>query len=443
MALDLIGKCGKFWLFMLTNFRLLFSLLWQPVSAVRTLRERAPVAFAVVTAWVAAWLYSMVAVVMAGYVQAGGKLQMNAALGSAAYGARSFLAAALIGNSIRAAMTAFMIVLFIAVIYVPFVILIANLFEQRASFSLVVREEYPAVASCALLSLAVSLLATMLPAVLIGWQSTWLQSDAVIGYFVLVVLIPLPIFAWLMTLVTGTIFRAGWVAAGGTVLLSLLSMIIMPLFIDATSFVCASPILMILLLFLLRDRVDDFMRSQRSRQSFKQNLQAATLNPADASAHYNLALLYQQRGELDAAIGSFQRAIEIDPNETDAHYQLGRIARWQNRLTEAVQHFETVIRQDQMHSHYEIWRETALVYYAAKQYPDALVMFDRFLEQRQSDAQARYWRGMTLFNLGRIGEAETEMQACIESVKSAPAYKYRTERQWLHLAQNFLRERQS
>ena len=428
---------------MLTNFRLLFSLLWQPVSAVRTLRERAPVAFAVVTAWVAAWVYSMVAVVMAGYVQAGGKLQMNAALGSAAYGARSFLAAALIGNSIRAAMTAFMIVLFIAVIYVPFVILIANLFEQRASFSLVVREEYPAVASCALLALAVSLLATMLPAVLIGWQSTWLQSDAVIGYFVLVVLIPLPIFAWLMTLVTGTIFRAGWVAAGGTVLLSLLSMIIMPLFIDATSFVCASPILLILLLFLLRDRVDDFMRSQRSRQSFKQNLQAATLNPADASAHYNLALLYQQRGELDAAIGSFQRAIEIDPNETDAHYQLGRIARWQNRLTEAVQHFETVIRQDQTHSHHEIWRETALVYYAAKQYPDALAMFDRFLEQRQSDAQARYWRGMTLFNLGRSGEAEAEMQACIESVKSAPAYKYRTERQWLHLAQNFLRERQS
>ncbi|HMV81938.1 MAG TPA: tetratricopeptide repeat protein [Blastocatellia bacterium] len=428
---------------MFTNFRLLFALLWQPVSAVRMLRERAPVAFAAVAAWVAAWVYSMVAVVMAGYVQAGGKLQMNTALGSAAYGARSFLAAALIGNSIRAAMTAFMIVLFIAVIYVPFVILIANLFEQRASFSLVVREEYPAMTSCALLSLAVSLLATMLPAVLIGWQSTWLQSDAVIGYFVLVVMIPLPIFAWLMTLVTGTIFRAGWVAAGGTVLLSLLSLIVMPLFIDATSFVCASPILLILLLFLLRDRVDDFMRSQRSRQSFRQNLQAATLNPADASAHYNLALLYQQRGELEAAIGSFQRAIEIDPNETDAHYQLGRIARWQNRLTDAVQHFETVVQQDSAHGHHEIWRETALVYYAAKQYPDALAMFDRFLDERQSDAQARYWRGMTLFNLGRIGEAETEMQACIESVKSAPAYKYRTERQWLHLAQNFLRERQS
>lgn len=428
---------------MFTNFRLLFALVWQPVSAIRSLRERAPVAFAVAIAWLMTWLYSMVAAVMASYVQAGGRPQMTAEMVSPAYGARSFLAAALIGNSIRAAMSALMIVLFVAVIYVPFVILIANLFEQRASFSLVVREEYAAMVSCALLSLAVSLFITILPAVLIGWQSTWLRSDAVIGYFVLLVVIPLPIFAWLMTLVTGTVFHTGWLAAVGTVLLSFLSMIIMPLFIDATSFICASPILMVILIFLLRDRVDDFMRSHRSRQSFKQNLHLATLNPADASAHYNLGLLYQQRGELDAAIGSFQRAIEIDSNETDAHYQLGRIARWQNRLNDAIQHFEKVVQQDAAHSHHEIWRETALVYYSAKQYPDALEMFDKFLLQRPSDAQARYWRGMTLFNLGRAGEAMEEMQTCIESVKTAPAYKYRTERQWLHLAQNFLRERQS
>lgn len=428
---------------MFTNLRLLFALLWQPISAIRTLRERAPVAFAVVSAWLMTWIYSMVAVAMAGYVQAGGRPQLTAEMASPAYGARSFLAALLLGNSIRAAMSAMMIVLFIAVIYVPFVILIANLFEQRASFSLVVREEYAAMVSCALLSLTVSLMVTILPAMLIGWQSTWLRSEAVIGYFVLVVVIPLPVFAWLMTLAVGTIFHSGWIAAAGAVLISFLSFITMPLFIDATSFVCASPILLVLLFFLLRDRVDDFMRSQRSRQSFKQNLQLATLNPADASAHYNLGLLYQQRGELDAALASFRRAIEIDPNETDAHYQLGRIARWQNRLNEAIQHFETVVQQDPTHSHHEIWRETALVYYSAKQYPDALEMFDKFLEQRQSDAQARYWRGMTLFNLGRISEAIAEMHACIESVKTAPAYKYRTERQWLHLAQNFLRERQS
>ncbi|MDQ3012219.1 MAG: tetratricopeptide repeat protein [Acidobacteriota bacterium] len=447
---------------MLTNFRLLFGLLfgllWQPMSAMRALRDRAPVAFAAIAALLMTWIYSLVAVVVADYVRAGGRPQPSPEMASAMYGVRSFWAAALLGSSVRALMTAAMIVLFIAVIYVPIVILIGNLFEQRGSFSVVVREEYAAMASCALMAQAVSLLITLLPAVLIGWQGAWLRSDAVMGYFVMVVVIPLPVFAWLMTLATGAVFMTGqigqigqigrpgqtnWLVAAGTVMISFLSLFLLPLFMDATSFVCASPILAILLLFLLRDRVDDFVRSQRARQSFNQNLQLATINPADASAHYNLGLLYQQRGDPDAAIRSFTRAIEIDPNETDTHYQLGRIARWQNRLTDAVQHFEKVIGQDDAHSHHEIWRETGLVYYSAKQYPDALEMFDKFLHQRPSDAQARYWHGMTLFNLGRTTEAVTAMQACIESVKTAPAYKYRTERQWLHLAQNFLRERQS
>lgn len=398
-------------------------------------------AFAVAAALLMSWIYSMVVVAMARFAQAGAGVQ-------AAAGA-SFRTGLLLGNLTRSLMTAVMIVLFVAVIYVPFVILIANLFEQRASFSLVIREEYAPMVSCALMSLAVTFMATILPAIVIGWQSARFRSDAVIGFFVLVIVIPLPVFAWLMTLTTGTMFHLGqggqyhWIAAIGTVLISFLSFVIMPLFIDATSFVCGSPFLLLILLFLLRDRVDDFMKSHRSRQSFRQNLQAATLNPADASAHYNLGLLYQQRGELDAAIGSFQRAVEIDPSETDAHFQLGRIARWQNRLNEAIHHFEQVVRQDATHNQHEIWRETALAYYSAKQFPDALEMFDRFLQHRPSDAQGRYWLGMTLHSLGRTDEAIAEMQSCIESVKTAPAYKYRTERQWLHLAQSFLRERQT
>ena len=426
---------------MLTNIRLLFSLLWHPMTSIRAIRDRAPVAFAVGVALFMSWVYSMVTVVMAAFAQAGSRFPVTAGV--------SVRNVILLGGITRSLMTAVMMVLFVAVIYVPFVILIANLFEQRASFSLVVREEFAPMVSCALMSLAVSLMVTVLPAIVIGWQSARFRSDAVIGFFVLVIVIPLPVFAWLMTLTTGSLFHLGqggqyhWIAAIGTVLISFLSLIIFPLFIDATSFVCGSPFLLLILLFLLRDKVDDFMRFQRSRQSFRQNLQAATLNPADASAHYNLGLLYQQRGEHESAIASFRQAVEIDPNETDSHYQLGRIARWQNRLPEAIQHFEQVIRQDATHNQYEVWRETALAYYSAKQYPDALEMFDKFLQHRPSDAQGRYWRGMTLHSLGRTDEAIEEMQNCIESVKTAPAYKYRTERQWLHLAQSFLRERQT
>jgi tetratricopeptide (TPR) repeat protein len=405
------------------NLRLLFGLLWQPLAAIRRLRESSPVAFSVGAAWLMTFLYMTIATSAPPFSldEAGVRLFSGAMTG--------------------AAKAAVMVVLFVAVIYVPFAVLIANLFERRASFSLVIREEYAPVVTCSLLSLAASLLVALAPALLIGWQSAWLRSETVPSYLILLFVMPLPIFGALMTLTLGASFRVGWAAAAVTTLISLLSLLSVPIFLQATTFICASPFLLLLLLFLLRDRIDDFFGSQRSRQAFKQNLEAATLNPADASAHYNLGLIYQQRGDFAAATEAFERAVEIDSKEVDAHYQMGRIAREQGRLNEAIQHFERVVQLEPAHSQHEIWRETALVYYAAGQYRDALEMLDRFLNERPSDAQARYWRGMTLDNLERENEAIQEMQNCVETVRTAPAYKYRTERKWLHLAQSFLKDR--
>ncbi|MGH9769424.1 MAG: tetratricopeptide repeat protein [Blastocatellia bacterium] len=424
---------------MLANLRLLFGLLWQPITAIQRLRERSPVAFAVVAAWLATLFYMIITSTLAGYAQ--DQWNRDNYPGNPEIGASGVAGWLFFGKLTGAAMTAIMVVLFVAAVYVPFAILIANLFERRASFSLVIREEYAPVVSCSLLSWAISLLAILPAAVFIGWQSTMLRSDALIGYLVLLFFMPLPIFAALMTITIGTSFRVGWAAAAVTTLTSFLSLLGIPFLMQAATFVCASPLLLLLLAFLLRDRIDEFIGATRSRQAFKQNLEAATLNPADASAHYQLGLIYQKRGELDAAAGSFRRAIEIDQREVDAHYQLGRIARQQRRLNEAVQHFERVVQLDPTHSQHEIWRETGLVYYDAGQYPDALQMFDKFLDKRPSDAEARYWRGMTLNNLSRENEAIQEMQSCVESVRTAPAYKYRADRRWMNLAQNFLRDR--
>src|SRR5262245_2563194 len=420
---------------MFSNLRLVFELFWRPLTALRRLRDRAPVGSVVGASWLVTLLYVLVVMGDFAWSAEDQSLMLRRSGGIPVQIAQFW-----IGSIFRAAMSSAMIVLFISVIYVPLSVLLANLFERRASFSIVIREEYAATVSCALASLTASLLITLLPAIILRWQSTGMRNEWVV--VILLMVIPLPIFAGLMTLAIGTIFRISWIAAVCTTIISFFSILGMPLLMQAASFICSFPLLLIILLFLLRDRIDDFMRSARARQSFKQNLEAAALNPADASAHYNLGLLYQLRGEMEAAAASFHRAVEIDPQETDAHYQLGRISREQGRPNEAITHFEKVVQQDPTHSHHEIWRETALVYYAAGQYTDALEMLERFLNVRPSDAQARYWRGMTLDRLGRMSEAIEEMHGCIETVKTAPAYKYRTDRQWLYQAQNFLRERQ-
>jgi tetratricopeptide (TPR) repeat protein len=236
------------------------------------------------------------------------------------------------------------------------------------------------------------------------------------------------------------VFRISTIRATAISVVGLtLALFISPLWSLLLSPILASPFLLLILFLLIRGYVSGVLRSQRARESFKQNLEAATLNPADASAHYNLGLIHLQRGELEAARERFERAVQIDAEEIDAHYQLGRIARIQKRFTDTIKNFEQVVSRDPSHSQHEIWREVGATYIAAGQYEDARNALDRFLEHRPSDPEALYLMGRAHAGLGHRHEAASSMQACIEAVKTAPAYKYRADKRWLNEAQQFLK----
>jgi len=181
------------------------------------------------------------------------------------------------------------------------------------------------------------------------------------------------------------------------------------------------------------------MGQQRAKAAFKKNMELATLNPADASAHYNLGLLHQSRGELDAARERFEKAVQIDSEEIDASFQLGRIARAQQRFADAIQHFEQVVSRNPAHAQYEVWREVAATYIGAEQYEDARTTLEQFLEHRPSDPEGLYLMGRAHAGLGHRREATSLMQECIEAVKTAPAYKYRTSKRWMNEAQQFIK----
>jgi tetratricopeptide (TPR) repeat protein len=358
----------------------------------------------------------------------------------------------------------------VGLFFVPIAIFVANLFERRASFRVAVQQEYAALASAmfygwaaasiaslplALISRVSGLEAQTFEAVARGQQlqrevqAAGQQADPrQVNEFVVItmtlvlalVLTPLPLFAVWTTFAVREVFRFSWARAALVVILSGVLMIpamFVMIFLFSTLF--GSPFLLLLMFFLLRGYFAEVLRTQRARASFRQNLEAATLNPADASAHYNLGLIHLSRKELDAARERFTRAIEIDSDETDAHYQLGRISRMQNRLAEAIQHFEQVVQSAPDHAQHEVWREIGATYLDASQFADALDALNRFLERRESDPEALYLKGRALAGLGRAQEATDAMRACIEAVKTAPAYKYRTDKRWLNEAQQFLR----
>jgi len=356
--------------------------------------------------------------------------------------------------------------LLIAVVFVPTMALLANLFERRGSLRLVIQQEYAPLASTTFYAWTAANLAAIplaLAARVSGFDREFMQrfhqylSEAVqrrdispemgqlldsqlVQSLTFAAMLILPLFAFWAVFAVREVFRLSALRSLLAVLTSGIVMFIVgPFLLRIFGTVLGSPFLLILLFILMRGYFSELTRGQRARASFKQNLEAATLNPADASAHYNLGLIHQQRGEIDAARQRFERAIEIDPEEVDAHYQLGRLAREQGRLPDAINHFNEVVARDQSHAQHEIWRETGATYLAAGQFEDAREALERFLANRASDPQGLYLMGRALAGLGRQREAADSMQACIEAVKTAPAYKYRTEKRWLNEAQQFLR----
>jgi tetratricopeptide (TPR) repeat protein len=362
------------------------------------------------------------------------------------------------------------VIAIIAIVLVPILTLVANMFERRGSFRVVLTQEYAPLAASLFYALTAANLLGLLITLLLHYSGVQDQTVAMLlrayqgpdapeftqsgplaeqfknpiflAYSVFV-MFQRGLFGVGMIVAVRETFRMSTARAFAVTLISsFAAQFVAPIAFHLFSGVAGSPFLLFFLFLLLRGYFSDIMGSHRARAAFKQNLESATLNPADASAHYNLGLIHQSRGELDQARERFERALQIDPEEIDASYQLGRIARQQKRYPEAIQHFEQVVARNQAHSQHEVWREVAATYIAAGQFEDARTALDQFLEHRPSDPEGLYLMGRAHAGLGHKREATSLMQACIEAVKTAPAYKYRSSKRWLNEAQQFIKSSQ-
>jgi len=429
--------------------RLALMIFYAPLRGLREVRDRAPLAGMGLLAFISQLAYYSITQLLSGN--------------------RGFLFGGP-GAVVRLLFQATLSLLLIGGILVPLIAFVANVFERRGRFSLLLQQEYATLASTFFYALAIANLISILISLFFhfsGVQAAYVaqsfQSAAQVenlfrlpddlraqlqlalrdpqlvaaGLFrtVKLTLFVLSAICAVREVFRITVLRATAISVVGLVL----ALFISPLWALLLSPVLASPFLLIILFLLIRGYISNVTRSQRARESFKQNLEAATLNPADASAHYNLGLIHQQRGELEAARERFERAIQIDQEEIDAHYQLGRIARAQKRFADAIKNFEQVVARNRTHSQHEIWREVGATYIAAEQYEDARNALEQFLEHRPSDPEGLYLMGRAHAGLGHRREAASSMQACIEAVKTAPAYKYRADKRWLNEAQQFIK----
>ncbi len=429
---------------MLDWLRFLLMIFYAPVRGMRGMRDRGSLAPVVLIAFIAQFAFGFIAKRFAG------------AIGYS-----------IVWELFHTAK----IIAIVAIVLVPILTLVANMFEKRGSFRVVLTQEYAPLASSLFYALTAANLFGILIATFLHYTGVQAQTVAMLLHAYQTpgaapdfaqsgplgdqlknpVFLGYSLFAMFQRILFGIgmifavkdTFRMSAVRALAVTFISAFAaQFVAPIAFYLFSGVAGSPFLLFFLFLLLRGYFSDIMGSHRARAAFRQNLESATLNPADASAHYNLGLIHQGRGELDQARQRFERALEIDPEEIDASYQLGRIARQQKRYADAIQNFEHVVARNATHSQHEVWREVAATYIAAGQFEDARTALDQFLEHRPSDPEGLYLMGRAHAGLGHKREATSLMQACIEAVKTAPAYKYRASKRWLNEAQQFIKSSQ-
>ena len=71
---------------------------------------------------------------------------------------------------------------------------------------------------------------------------------------------------------------------------------------------------------------------------------AIALNPENANAHFNLAVMLGPRNQLDEAIAHLRRVVEINPLHADAYHNLSVAYGLQRRLDDAIAAAQAAVR---------------------------------------------------------------------------------------------------
>jgi len=331
----------------------------------------------------------------------------------------------------------FTAVLGMAILYIPCLILLVAMAGVNASFSVLLRRDYGPLLTCGLMAWA----ASHLPFALAGFalEPLHLSEKTALGLWVASAIC----FGLLMALGLRMLFGLHYSKAFVLVAIAALSFSVQAKLFATVSPFLFSPFILFYAFMMFRGDIGDIGFSLRQRQGFRRSMEAATINPRDGSAHYQLGLIYQYRRQYSEAVSRFEKAVQINDDETDAHFQLGRIAREQGRLQDAINHFGVVLEQDDKHGQSEIWREIGATYLAASMSTEAKDALEKFIERRSYDPEGLYYYGKTLEELGQRDEAREMFSRCVEAVKTMPSYRYREQRKWDKLARERLATRQT
>ena len=141
-------------------------------------------------------------------------------------------------------------------------------------------------------------------------------------------------------------------------------------------------------------------------------------DPADFTAHYNLASTLQARGNFAEAIAEYQAALRIRPQDATANNALGAALIASGQPDRAMSYLQTAVQSSPQYfdAHYNLGNALA----SAGDFHGAAEHFAAAVRIRPEDADAHANLGTALAELGRFAEAKAQFERALE-INSAHA----------------------
>ncbi len=167
---------------------------------------------------------------------------------------------------------------------------------------------------------------------------------------------------------------------------------------------------------LNRIRAELFSGSGRTDEAIRALKDILALDPGSAEGHLLLGIAYRTAGTADVmgeAVAELRQALALDPTFVPARFYLAHIYVDLGRFERAREELDAALAQVPRNPQFltllgEVERQL-------KNLPRSLEVLTEALQIDPSSAQAHYYLGLTLFDLGRPNDAIKELETVVQS----------------------------
>ena len=141
-------------------------------------------------------------------------------------------------------------------------------------------------------------------------------------------------------------------------------------------------------------------------------------DPANASLHDDVALLYAETGQLEGVARHFAESARLRPDSANAQYNLGSARLLQGRRADARAAFERAVTLDPLYANAH--RGLGIVMYREGRFDEAARAYERALQLAPDDLTVHHNYGVLLHAQGKLAESIARYEAALRLDQSYP-----------------------